>query len=164
MVESLVVISIMVLFFMGMVFFHSLYGQKLRALTLARSAAVAHAMNACADEPTSYIQGQLGGAASTSVPLPGASFDPKAVSAPDVGLSHNSPVANWLATLNFTTEVTTEVDVTTHAGAQAQENMKVFGFQASPSTASFALCGDRESQGNYENVVKSISIHDAFPF
>lgn len=164
MVESLVVISVMILFFLGMVFFHSMYGQKLRAMTLARSATVAHAMNACGDSPSAYIQAELNGAITTSVPQPGGNFNVAALSAPQMNLSGNSQVADWLSKMNFTVELTTEMDVTAHGGVQAQDKMTLVGFQSNPSTASFALCGDTEQAGNYPNIVQNISIHDAFPF
>ena len=49
MVEAIVVISVFILFFVGMVYFESLYHEQLRALQLARAAAVAYAMDACPD-------------------------------------------------------------------------------------------------------------------
>jgi hypothetical protein len=166
MIESLIVISVMILFFLGMVFFHSMYGQKLRAISLARSATVAHAINACNDDPTAYIQAELNGATQTSIPQPGGSYDFTGNKPPQLGLSGSSPVPGFLANSNFTNEIQTEMDITTHAGVQAQDNMTPMGFQASPSTASFALCGDRERDGTkeYPNVVAQVSIHDAFPF
>ncbi len=46
-VESLIVISTFILFFMGMVYFRSLYKQKIHVEQLSRAAAVSFAMGAC---------------------------------------------------------------------------------------------------------------------
>ena len=61
MVESLVVISIMILFFLGMVYFSALYQQKLRVMALARAATVAYGMNGCTGNELGYIQNEMGG-------------------------------------------------------------------------------------------------------
>jgi hypothetical protein len=165
MVESLVVISIMILFFLGMLFFEGLYTQKLHVMSMARSAAVAHAMNACQGDPVGYIESQISGTTSLSVPQPGGTIDFLGKSPPQVGLSGVGPVSSWLDTLNYGVEQPTQIDVSGKVSASMKsQSGPGTTFSATPATISYALCGDKGSKGNYPNVVQSISIHDAFPF
>jgi hypothetical protein len=61
MVESVIVISTFILFFMGMVFFRSLYEQKLRVMRISRAASVAYAMGACQGDALASVKQDLAG-------------------------------------------------------------------------------------------------------
>jgi len=67
MVEAICVISVFILFFLGMVYFESLYRKSLRVYQLARAAAVADAMGGCLNpDPLAAIQQDLQGSSGTN--------------------------------------------------------------------------------------------------
>jgi hypothetical protein len=172
MVEALVVISIMILFFLGMVYFDALYAQKLRVMSLARSATVAYAINGCQGDPLGYIEPQIGTLRATPSVPGGAGGTVNFITGntpPQIGLSSFSPAEAWLSSFwsNYSALQATEVDITGHVTASTRGTSGAgTTFQASPATASFALCGDQRpgTPGDYPNVVAGIVIRDAFPF
>ena len=59
MVESIVVIPVFILFFVGMMYFRKLYQNQLYVMRLARTAAVSYGMNGCNGSPTAAIDEEI---------------------------------------------------------------------------------------------------------
>jgi Flp pilus assembly protein TadG len=93
MVEAVVVISVFILFFLGMVYFRSMYQQKLRMMRLARAAAVGYALNGCNGSPTQNITQDLGNGSdnSSGTSQGGANVSGAPGANPSVGQNSGTP-------------------------------------------------------------------------
>jgi hypothetical protein len=158
MVEALCVISVFIMFFLGMVYFSSLYHGKLRVQDLSRAAAVAYAMNACqpSNNPTAAIQQDLNG--TTSNPPPQGNGPP-----PNAGAgSSNSSVTTNKGSKSVSTllgnkgfagfqvdalNVGQQVAATTQGGLFSPRT----GFQGNVASNSFVACGDKQGKGDFKD-------------
>jgi hypothetical protein len=149
MVESIVVISVFILFFVGMVYFRSLYTQKLRVQRLARAAAVAHAMGACNGNPLDRIKNDMQASASGSgagrtagdapIKTP-TSSDPKASGPLGQALGNQGVVGDPIA------------GVLIQAGAAGTRRDNAWspprGFSAKVGSYAYMSCGEDQHDGN----------------
>ncbi|MGA7124201.1 MAG: hypothetical protein WBY94_29130 [Polyangiaceae bacterium] len=152
MVEAIVVISVFILFFVGMVYFESLYHEQLRALQLARAAAVAYAMDACPDntDPLRTVEKDLHGASGSGSPQPTTSAT--------VPVSANRPVGQGGDALGgamqksgFAGDKVTHVTVQGKAAGTTQGPGALsqrWGFRQNVVSNSYMSCGDPQRDGD----------------
>jgi hypothetical protein len=159
-VESLVVISVMVVFFWGMVYFQSIFHQKLQVQALSRSANMFHAVNACGGTPIDYIRTSIGRANATSANA-GTSFAVSSATAPQLGISSQATAANWIVGADPTLEQvnTTDIDIKNTAGFSTQDGMTKIGLTSNIESDSFSVCGEPVPQpNNFPDVVQNITV------
>jgi hypothetical protein len=149
MIEAVIVISVFVLFFSGMVYFESLYHQRMHVQQLARAAAVAYAMNACPDgnDPLGLLRPDLDGAT-------GGSGTPSSAAAPTatVPLSQGSkpigsggdPLGNAMSSKGFALDKITD----TSLNRPLTVGTRTYNWQAKPTSHSFMSCGDKQEKGD----------------
>jgi hypothetical protein len=153
MVEAICVISIFILFFIGMAYFRSMYQQKLRVTRLARAAAVGYALNGCQGDPLALVNQDLGSASNTgaSGSTPGTATGPSGApgSNPSVGQNTGNPVGSALAAQGMTGDPIAVIAVQGPAGASTQPSplAQKVGFSATVTTDSYMSCGDVAQPG-----------------
>jgi hypothetical protein len=153
MVEAICVISIFILFFLGMVYFRSMYQQKLRVSRLARAAAVGFALNGCKGDPLALVNQDLGSATNTgtSGAAAGTATGPAGApsSNPSVGQNAGNPVGSALGDQGMTGDPIAVINMQAPAGATTQPApwaAKV-GFSATVTNNSYMSCGDVAQPG-----------------
>ncbi|MBN9161692.1 MAG: hypothetical protein BGO98_27440 [Myxococcales bacterium 68-20] len=159
-VEAIVVISFFITCFIGVVYFRALYVQKLHLQRLARSAAIAHAMGACASDPRAAIERDVGARRLEGRTESGIPFD----AIPTVpALPHGENGATALARarekngdsgLDQITVVRLEGDASaTTRGPDGREA----GYRSTPSSTSYVVCADEAPDDRYEGIVEQIA-------
>jgi hypothetical protein len=153
MVEAICVISIFILFFLGMVYFRSLYQQKLRISRLARTAAVGYALNGCQGDPLAMVSSDLGSASNGggSGQQAGSAAGPSSApgSNPSVGQNTGNPVGSALSSQGMVGDPIAVINMQAPAGATTQPTpwaAKV-GFSATLTQNSYMSCGDVPQAG-----------------
>ena len=148
MVEAVIVIGVFLVFFSGMMYFESLYHQRLHVQQLARAAAVAYSMNACPDgnDPLQLLKPDLDGATGGSG-TPSNSASPSAT----VPLQQNKPVGkggdplgNAMSSKGFALDKITDLSL----NRPLRTGTRAFNWQAKPTSDSFMSCGDKQEKGD----------------
>ena len=152
MVESIFVISVFILFFIGMVYFRSMYEQKLRVMRLARAAAVGYALGGCNGNPLQSVTADLGSASDNGSqnqlnpggPTADAGADPT------IGQNGGNPVGSALAAQGMVGDPITVINMQAPAAgtAQASPATTSMGFKANVSTLSYMSCGEAHQKGD----------------
>ncbi len=152
MVEAIFVISIFILFFLGMAYFRSMYQQKLRVSRLARAAAVGYALGGCNGSPLQSVTADLGSASdngSTSQLNPGGPAGASG-SKPTVGQNGGNPVGSALASQGMVGDPIAVINMQAPAAgtSQASPATASMGFKANVSTNSYMSCGEAHQKGD----------------
>jgi hypothetical protein len=156
MVEAICVISVFALFFLGMVYFESMYHTKIRVQQLARAGAVAYAMDACKDgDPLKTVSQDLQGAqnngssnqqgsATANVPPPN----------PPVGNQGGDPVGNAMGDQGFALDPIGGISVQGTAGATtgSTPGSQSRSFKSTVKSDSYVSCGDEQKAGTADAV------------
>lgn len=159
-VEAIVVIGFFITCFIGGVYFRALYVQKLHAQRLARSAAIAHAMGACASGPRAAIERDIGARRFEGRTESGIPFDAIPI-IPALPHGENGPTAlararekNGDSGLDRITVVRLEGDASATArGPDGREE----GYRSTPSSTSYVVCADETPDDRYEGMVEQIA-------
>lgn len=158
MVEAVFVISVFILFFLGMAYFRSMYQQKLRVSRLARAAAVGYALNGCQGDPLALINQDLGSASnggqsgSTQGSTQGVTGQAGSKGDPTVSGNSGSgnPVSSSLGSSGMTGDPIAVLNLQGPAAAgttQSSPWATKIGFSATVSTSSYMSCGDVAQPG-----------------
>ncbi len=161
-VESIVVISMFTLCFLGVVYFRELYLGKMRVQRLARASAMAHAMGACKGDPGAGLEKDMPKGSIQSLE-PGKPFvlDAHGDSNAETALAKfdRSKAGTPFDTI-------TKLTLVTSAAATTQKELRSNreGFVSREvSSASFVTCGDAVSEDRAVKVFSYISdIFDTF--
>jgi hypothetical protein len=153
MVEAIVVISVFILFFMGMAYFRGVYQQKLRVTRLARAAAVGYALNGCTGDPLALVTPDLAGASNggQSGKGSGTATGPSGASGsdPSVGQNAGNPVGSALGDQGMTGDPIAVLNMTApSSGMNTPTPLAVsLGFKASVTANSYMSCGEVPQPG-----------------
>jgi hypothetical protein len=165
MVEALIVISFLILGFMGLVFFRGYYTKTLVATRLARGSILAYSMTGCGDSnhPRTWI-GNRDLASLTAAAPDGASQPAQSDKPPATASEEGGSVLGRLPGLSgdgggilnpiSTSDLTGRVRVLTSSGAFSPERT-VFNQQV--RARSFVSCGDPIRDGDFGDVLSYIS-------
>jgi len=157
-VEALVVISVFILFFMGEVYFRSLYENKLHVQRLARAAAVAYAMDACQDnDPLASVRPDFGSNVQTTG-TPSTTQGSASINAQptgNVGSGGNS-VGNAMRKSGFAGDTIANISLQAKAGATARDGFKKKGWSTTVTTTSSMSCGDKQEKGDVKGAIDYI--------
>lgn len=156
-VEALIVLSVFILFFLGIVYFRELYVGKMTTQRLARAGAVAHAMSACKSD--------LGGLLRADLPK---GFELRGGTAKD-GSSPFFSASGDFGTDNLFSNVAdgfggtalnemTTVTVSGTAGAKTRSGPlgKKTGFESTVSSSSYVSCGDQLTTDRYSALPQAV--------
>jgi Flp pilus assembly protein TadG len=164
MVEAVFVLPIFICFFLGMLYFESLYHTKLRVMQLARAGAVSYAMDACTDtDPLQTIKKDLAGAKdgdangnpSSKQQTEQGSID--TTNNAKVGNDGNKPVGQALQDQGFVGDPTSQINVT----GVSQASMPRTALDMSIASSSYMSCSDKQKAGDFKGMVDLIT--HAFP-
>jgi hypothetical protein len=135
MVEAIIAISMMILFFGGMVFFQALYHQQIVTQNEAQMGAVQYAMGACLVNPE-----PVAGGSGTLTPLPATNSLQPNLSAVQIAGQGAGPVGDMLTLANLGTAalVSQFAVVGTDPVTVSVPNR----FSQSTSSTAFATCSD----------------------
>jgi hypothetical protein len=159
MVEAVFVISIFVSFFFGMVYFKSVYHQKLRVQELGRAGVVAYAMNAC---PTGGdqlapirpdLQNVQDNSNNPSGKQEGTAPAATASSKPIGQQNQGDPVTGAMSSSGFTGDPLSVINLQAPASALGQSGLTTLGFQTTVHTVATMSCGDKQEDGNVNGVI-----------
>jgi hypothetical protein len=158
MVEAIVVISIFILFFLGMVYFRSMYQQKLRVMRLTRAAAVGFSLSGCSGQPTQNLTPQdLSGVTDSSQTTTGGAADPGGAPGanPSVGQKAGSPVGNALSDQGMMGDKIAAMNLAAPASGTSQPSpmAKTLGFRANVSSISYMSCGEPHKAGDFSGLI-----------
>ncbi len=152
MVEAIVVICTFTLFFVAMVYFESLYHEQLRVQQLARAAAVAYAMNACADgtDPLGAVQADLRSATGTGARQPSTAATVPVTSNQPIGQG-GDPLGGAMQQGGFAGDKVTNITVSGKASGTTQGPGALsarWGFRQNVVSNSYMSCGDPQKDGD----------------
>lgn len=153
-VESLVVISVFVLFLLGILFFRELYVKKLTAQRLARAAALAHSMAACKPDVRGILRNDL---PSTSSMNRQASKESRPVDRADAPNSKGNNILDRATEGGSGTLLNEINDVSISSSASATSKPSPFereiGFRGDVASSSYVSCGDELKEEQYDGIV-----------
>lgn len=147
-VEAIVVVSVFVICFMGVIYFRTLFVEKLRVQRVARAAALSHAMAACKGAPTGTpeLKGAVpraGGNAKVSDSLRGTTA--RADSILDV-FGQSNPL-----------NPTTEVGLMTNVSTSTTDDGRTSGFSATVASTSYVSCADEVTNEQFGAIVDKVT-------
>jgi hypothetical protein len=158
MVEAIVVISIFILFFLGMVYFRSMYQQKLRVMRLSRTAAVGFALSGCTGSPTQNLttqdlngvtsgsSGTINGTAANVGGSPGAN--------PSVGQNSKNPVGGALSDQGMMGDKIAALSLSAAAAGTSKSTFgSTVGFQSNVTSTSYMSCGEPHKAGDFSGAI-----------
>ena len=157
MIEAIFCISVFILFFLGMVYFRSMYQQKLRMERLGRAAAVAYALEGCSgSNPLAQIQADLGNATNTGQPGEQQGTGAGIGGNPSVG--SGSPLSGAQQSKGTFGDPVTEISMSGPASATTQNGVfgPKFGFTANVGTTSFMSCGQAPEAGSVSGALQYV--------
>ncbi len=162
MVEAIVMISMFIMFFLGMVYFRSMYQQKLKVQRLARAAAVSYALAACNGDPLASIKADLGTATDNNsgqqqggANLGGMTPNPSGVGS-NAG-SSASPVASAMGNEGVVGDPIAGINVKAPAaGTSTGKFGTQIGFKANVSSDAYMSCGENQEDGDVGGALKYI--------
>jgi hypothetical protein len=150
MVETIVVIPVFILFFVGLMYFRQLYKHQLVVMRLARVAAVAYGMSGCNGSPTDNIAEDLvargvsvGG---TELGSGSTHIGSSSATNPNVGQISGSPVASALEDKGMDKDGIASVALTSKASAGSPLYSTVF--QSSVTSTAYMSCGEAHAPGD----------------
>ena len=158
-VESIIVVVFFTLCFLGVVYFREVYIAKMQMQRLARSSAMAHAMNACSGDIKAGLENDLAKNAPsppTNDDHPGdQTLDPK--SKPGTK-EHDSLDSFDQSKAGTPFDRVTVITLKTSANATTKRSTtgKEEGFRADVASQSFVTCGDPVRNGGIEQVFPAI--------
>jgi hypothetical protein len=163
MVETLVVIPVFILFFVGMMYFRQLYQHQLIVMRLARVAAVAYGMSGCNGSPTDNVAEDLA-VHDVSVGDTGTIFGSTHIGSngatnPKVGQHSGSPVANALADKGMDKDGMASVTLSSKASARSPLTTML---KSSVTSSAYMSCGEAHMQGDTTDAFKFVK--DLFKF
>lgn len=156
-VESIVVISIFTLCFLGVLYFRALYVAKMQVQRLARTSAMAHAMSACKGDPRTGLEQDLpraptqrkqaGSGRSVELEAPGS----------DPGARLANEVIDAVVSSTALDEVTV-VSLVAGASATTQKDplSPKEGFESEVSSESFVSCMDPVSDEQFGQIIPHV--------
>jgi len=163
MVEAVFVISVFILFFLGLVYFRSMYEQKLRVARLARSAAVEYALAGCTGDPMASINADLGTAqnnGSSQQQGNAASSMSGMTPSPSIGNANGSGggVGQALGNSGMVGDPVAGIKVSAPAAGTTQSSTfgQRFGFRANVGSDSYMSCGDPMRDGDVKGALAFI--------
>ncbi|MDB4937994.1 MAG: hypothetical protein JWP87_4966 [Labilithrix sp.] len=164
-VESIIVVVFFTLCFLGVVYFRELYVGKMRVQRLARSSAMAHAMNACSGDIKAGLERDLpkNAAPPSSAKTPGDPAPP----GNQKGEAHDALEAFDQTKTGTPLDEITAITVTTSANATTKnpQTLKEQGFRGTVSASSFVTCGDPVSDEGIEQIFPRIgAVFESFFF
>jgi hypothetical protein len=158
MLEAIIVISVFILFLVGMIYFRHLYEQQLAVMRLSRAAAVSYAMNGCNGGPTDSIQKDLVGTTivveSTGTPSGTTHIGSNPSTNPKVGKSSGTPVSSALGHTGLDEDKIANDTLSTTAAAGSPETAM---FKATVKSTSYMTCGEQRKDGNAEDLLSDIA-------
>jgi hypothetical protein len=152
MVEAVCVISVFILFFVGMVYFESLYHEQLHVQQLARAGAVAYAMDACNDTNSlQTVQQDLGTAnGQNGTPVTGTPAT-VSVAKPNkpIGNQGSDPLGSALGSKGFFGDKVTDITINGKAAGTSKNGpfAERTGFRSDVASNSYMSCGDKQEAG-----------------
>ena len=152
-VESIIVISVFTLCFLGVLYFRELYVAKMQVQRLARTSAMAHAMSACRADPRAGLEQDLSRAPTQSKKH--GSGRPFKVEAPGSDLANQ--VINAVVGMTALDEVTA-VSLVATASATIQKDplSPKQGFESDVSSESFVSCMDPVSDEQFGQIIPHV--------
>jgi hypothetical protein len=155
-VESIIVVVFFTLCFLGVVYFRELYVGKMHVQRLARSSAMAHAMNACTGDIKAGLEDDLpkNAAPPSSAQTPG---DPSPPSNQG-GTAQEALDAFDQTKAGTPLDEITAITVKTSANATTKnpQTLQEPGFHSKVSASSFVTCGDPVSDEGIEQIFPRI--------
>lgn len=152
-VEALVVISVFILFLLGIIFFRELYVKKLNTMRLARAGAIAHAMAACKPDIRSILPVD---------PSNGPAVTQRSDTMPFEAERNRNDPSNSGKMFDRVAEgrggtVLNEInEVSLSTSAQATSKPSRFeselGFRGTVTSSSYVSCGDELSTAQYKEM------------
>jgi hypothetical protein len=159
MVEAVFMISIFIMFFIGQVYFRSLYENKLHVQRLGRAAAIAYAMNACrGDDALAPVRPDLGSAqpngqaGSSQGNSSGIQEQPSG----SVGTGGGNPVGGAMSNGGFVGDPIAVFNMQAAAAGTAQQGWATIGYKATVHTTASVSCGDQQRKGDPADAVQFI--------
>lgn len=154
-VEALIVISVFVVFLLGILYFRDLYLVKIQTQRLSRAGAMAHAMSGCQVDAQTLLQKDLPesrspkqGASNNPIPpkntTPGQD-DPEATAM--LGEVGGGRGGNFLDPID-SVSLSGSAAATTKSGPLAPE----FGFKGNVSSTSYVTCGEILTTDQYTGI------------
>jgi hypothetical protein len=161
MVEAICVISVFILFFLGLVYFRSMYEQKLRGTRLARSAAVEYALAGCNGDPLASIQADLGTAQNNgSAQQQGSADTSKMTPNPNLGNTNGGGggVGQALGNSGMVGDPIAGISVTAPAAGTTKTSAlgQRIGFQSKVGADSYMSCGDPQADGTVQGALQYV--------
>lgn len=159
MVEALVVISVFILFFLGMVYFRSMYQQKLRVMRLSRAAAVGFSLNGCNGAATQNLTPQdLAGVSDSNSQTSSngtANVGGTPGADPSVGQKAGNPVGGALSSQGMMGDKIAALNLATPASGTSKPSpmAKTLGFKANVSSISYMSCGEPHKAGDFSGLL-----------
>jgi len=161
MVEGIFVISIFILFFMGMVYFRSVYEQKLRITRLARAAAVGYALGGCTgNNPLAQVSTDLQNATNQGAAgsQQGTGTGPSGATGGNPSVGSGNPVSGAESDKGTFGDPITEIQISGPAAGTSKAGMlgPTLGFRATVGTTSFMSCGETREDGSVGGALKYV--------
>jgi hypothetical protein len=160
MIEALFVISIMVSFFIAMVYVRSLYENKLHVQRLGRAAALAYAMSACKDQgdPLLPIRPDLGSAKNSGTSGAQQGNNPSSAITPqstqNVGDKGGDPVSGAMKGSGFVGDPLALFTLDANAAATVPQGWTTAtAFQHTVRTIATISCGDKQEAGDVKGAI-----------
>lgn len=155
--ESIIVISVFTLCFLGVLYFRELYLAKMQVQRLARTSAMAHAMRACPADARAGLEQDLARAPTQSKKQ--GSGRPFKVEAPGSGdgVELANKVINEVIGSLSPDEVTAVTLVTTASATTQKDPLSPRqGFESKVSSESFVSCMDPVSDEQYGQILPHV--------
>jgi hypothetical protein len=157
MLEAIIVISVFILFFVGMIYFRKLYQEQLTVMRLSRAAAVGYAMNGCNGSPTENISKDLTGSTivveTTGTPSGTTHVGSTGSTNPKVGKSSGNPVGGALGGTGLDGDKIATDTLSTTAAAGSPESAL---FKATVKSTSFMTCGEPHKAGDASDMLSYV--------
>jgi hypothetical protein len=154
MLEAIIVISVFILFFVGMIYFRKLYQEQLTIMRLSRAAAVGYAMNGCNGTPTENISKDLLGTSivvdATGDPSGSTHVGSTGGTNPKVGKKGGNPVGGALGGTGLDGDKIASDTLSTTASAGSPESAL---FKATVRSTSFMTCGEPHKAGDASDML-----------
>jgi hypothetical protein len=148
MLEAVIVLSVFLVFFQGMIYFRLLYSNYLASIRLARAAAVSYAMTGCTGESNSGIANDL--ATDTFATVNSASTESGITD-----VTTNAGTGNGLGGASGSTgEFNDNIAKVTSSSTAAGGANYIFTSQA--STTVYFACGETPQIGNLNTAISNI--------
>ncbi len=158
MIEAVVVISIFILFFLGMTYFRSMYQNKLHVQRLARAAAVAYALDACQGDPLGAIKADLGTATDNGSGQQQGGANTSGMTSQSTPVGNGDPSAKALGDEGVVGDPIAGINVQAPASGTSKPSpwASEIGFRATVSSNAYMSCGEKQEDGDVGGAFKYI--------